>query len=680
MTQQKEIERLEAAIARFKLWASWVPDKRNIRQANNKQRQIDRMDTIDRPVLERRKIALQLRPTTRGGQRVFSLRDGRRQFGEDTVLAGVDLEVVHGERLGVVGRNGAGKSVLLKTLVGEIQPTSGEVWVGPSIAVGYLAQEQDTLDPASTPLATVRRAVPVSEGDAVSLLMKFLFPYEQVRRANRLLSGGERTRLQLLLLMLARPNLLVLDEPTNHLDIDSVEVLETAIEEFAGTVVAISHDRYFLDRVADRIVEVDGGVRASDGGYSAWLERRAAATRLRRRCRRAAHATGSAPPSTLRRRSSGRCSASSRAGASRSTRHELHAALRRAELLLAAGGDPRRPLELYGRAVTALAEDLDDPPLRAELAAGLEALAARDRGAARRHRGPAAARAATTISPGSATPCHSSPSISPTRSDRRSSCSAGDGGRAHDLEVAADRAHPKLGDRRGRVGRRRVVETELGAHRAADRARVDVEALARLDPEVDVARDGLHPDAAAARRADLTSPETVFTASPAAASSTVRSPETRFAASTPPARRTRHVAGSGAELGLARHVARPHVAARGIDAERRCGVERDVARRGLDVDVAERARAPARSAESERRARSLPSGQRTWTPTFGPRPTRKPDLRFRSTTTSWPPPRSIISTRASAIACRVTSLSRKRHELDLDAGRVRRSRRRPRRR
>ena len=276
VTQQKEIERLEAAIARFKLWASWVPDKRNIRQANNKQRQIDRMDTVDRPALERRKIALQLRPATRGGERVFDLRSVDVAFGADPVLSGVDLDVVHGERVGIVGRNGAGKSVLLKTIVGEIRPTSGEVRVGPSIAIGYLAQEQDTLDPASTPLDTVRRAAPVSEADAVSLLMKFLFPYEQVRRENRLLSGGERTRLQLLLLMMARPNLLVLDEPTNHLDIESVEVLEAAIEEFSGTVVAISHDRYFLDRVADRIVEVDGGVTVTEGGYSAWIERKAA--------------------------------------------------------------------------------------------------------------------------------------------------------------------------------------------------------------------------------------------------------------------------------------------------------------------------------------------------------------------------------------------------------------------
>ena len=112
------------------------------------------------------------------------------------------------------------------------------------------------------------------ENEAVALLMKFLFPYEQVRRANRLLSGGERTRLQLLLLMLAQPNLLVLDEPTNHLDIDSVEALEAALEEFAGTVCVISHDRYFLDRIVDRIVEVDGGeARAYEGSWSDWFER-----------------------------------------------------------------------------------------------------------------------------------------------------------------------------------------------------------------------------------------------------------------------------------------------------------------------------------------------------------------------------------------------------------------------
>ena len=274
VTQQKEIERLEAAVRRFEDWAHRVVDERHIKQARNKQRQIDRMEKVERPVLERRRIALQLRATTRGGQRVFELRSVGVAFGDEPVIAGADLTVMHGERIGIVGQNGAGKSVLLKTIVGELEPTEGEVWVGPSITTGYLAQEQDTLDPGSSPLETVRRVAPVSEADAVGLLMTFLFPYEQVRRPNHLLSGGERTRLQLLLLMLERPNLLVLDEPTNHLDIESVEVLEKAIEEFAGTVVAISHDRYFLDRIADRIVEVrDGDVRATDGGYSAWLER-----------------------------------------------------------------------------------------------------------------------------------------------------------------------------------------------------------------------------------------------------------------------------------------------------------------------------------------------------------------------------------------------------------------------
>src|SRR5918995_1107643 len=274
VTQQKEIERLEAAIRRFKDWAHRVVDERHIKQARNKQRQIDRMEKVERPVLERRRIALRLHPHQRGGQRVFELRHVGVEFGDDVVLAGVDLTVVHGERIGFVGANGAGKSVLLKTVVGELEPTDGEVWVGPSIGIGYLAQDQETLDPESSPLETVRLAHRCAEGEAVALLMKFLFPYEQVRRANKLLSGGERTRLQLLLLMLQQPNLLVLDEPTNHLDIDSVEALEAALEEFPGTVCAISHDRYFLDRIVDRIVDVDGGkARAFEGGYSDWFER-----------------------------------------------------------------------------------------------------------------------------------------------------------------------------------------------------------------------------------------------------------------------------------------------------------------------------------------------------------------------------------------------------------------------
>ena len=213
VTQQKEIERPEAAVRRFKDWAHRVVDERHIKQARNKQRQIDRMEKVDRPVLERRKIGLRLHPHERGGQRVFELRHLGMQFGDDVVLHDVELTVVHGERVGFVGANGAGKSVLLKTVVGELEPSEARSGSAPRSG-SATRPGQETLDPESSPLETVRLAHRCAEGEAVSLLMKFLFPYEQVRRPNKLLSGGERTRLQLLLLMLQRPNLLVLDEPT----------------------------------------------------------------------------------------------------------------------------------------------------------------------------------------------------------------------------------------------------------------------------------------------------------------------------------------------------------------------------------------------------------------------------------------------------------------------------------
>jgi ATP-binding cassette subfamily F protein 3 len=281
VTQQKEIARLEEAIRRFKDWASRVADERHIKQARNKQRQIDRMDKIDRPVLERRKIALELRPHARGGERVVELAGAGVELAGRPVLADVDLTVLRGERVGVVGENGAGKSVLLRVLAGELEPTVGERKAGPSIRFGRLAQDRRPDDPQATPLQLVRRAAPISEGEAVSRLMKFLFSYEQVRRPLHTLSGGEWTRLQLLLLMIEGANCLLLDEPTNHLDIESVEMLEGALESFEGTAIFVSHDRYFLDRIADRIVEVaDGGVQSFEGGWSTWRERQVVASTI----------------------------------------------------------------------------------------------------------------------------------------------------------------------------------------------------------------------------------------------------------------------------------------------------------------------------------------------------------------------------------------------------------------
>ena len=274
VTQQKEIARLEEAIRRFKDWARRVVDERHIKQARVRQMHLDKMTKIERPALERRRIALDLRPHARGGERVVELADAAVELGGRPVLAGVDLTVLRGERVGVVGENGAGKSVLLRVLAGELEPSEGERKAGPSIRFGRLAQDRRPDDPNATPLELVRRAAPISEGEAVSRLMKFLFSYEQVRRPLETLSGGEWTRLQLLLLMLEGANCLLLDEPTNHLDIESVEMLESALEEFDGTAIFVSHDRYFLDRIADRILEVGGGdVRSFEGGWSTWRER-----------------------------------------------------------------------------------------------------------------------------------------------------------------------------------------------------------------------------------------------------------------------------------------------------------------------------------------------------------------------------------------------------------------------
>ncbi len=277
--QQKEIARLEEAIARFKLWASIVVNERHIKQARNKQRQIDRMEKVERPVLQRRRMALALRAHERSGQRVAELRGASVVFGERIVLLGVDLLVRRGERIGVVGPNGAGKSVLLKALLGAQPLDEGECARGPSVSPGYFAQGEETLNLDKTPMEIVRELKPGYENQAMAQLGRFLFTYDQARQPARKLSGGERSRLQLLLLMLGGANLLALDEPTNHLDIESSEALEAALEGYDGTVIAISHDRYFLDRIADRILEVrDGEVFSYEGGYSAWRERQAAAT------------------------------------------------------------------------------------------------------------------------------------------------------------------------------------------------------------------------------------------------------------------------------------------------------------------------------------------------------------------------------------------------------------------
>lgn len=272
--QQKEIARLEAAIARFELWANMVVNERHIKQARNKRRQLEQMDTIDKPT-EHVPMQLQL-DGWRGSDKVLELIDVYKSFDDRTVLAGINLLLRHGERVGLVGPNGTGKSVLFRCITGQEQPTSGTIKVGPSVRLGVYTQEHQNLAYGKNLADMVREVKPMYEDEAISFLGTFQFPY-QVAKTQTVgsLSGGERSRLQFALIMLQNPNFLLLDEPTNNLDIQSAEVLEQVLDTFNGTVLVISHDRYFLDKVVDTIVELGsdtGTLTAYAGGYTDYLD------------------------------------------------------------------------------------------------------------------------------------------------------------------------------------------------------------------------------------------------------------------------------------------------------------------------------------------------------------------------------------------------------------------------
>ncbi|MEX2229660.1 MAG: ABC-F family ATP-binding cassette domain-containing protein [Dehalococcoidia bacterium] len=272
VVQEREAERLRRSILRLKDFSSGGQNEKMVRRWKSMEKRLDKLPRTERPIMEPRRMGLTL-TAERGSKRVLELMDVRRTFGEREVLRGIDLLLLAGERVGLVGPNGAGKSVLFGIVLGA-DPDGGTVKLGPSIAAGYYAQEHETLDPALSAVEHVRRGRTMTEGDAVAFLGRFLFDFDTSRKPVRTLSGGEKSRLQLAVLMLQQPNLLLLDEPTNNLDVTSSEVLEDAIDDYPGTMLAISHDRYFLERVAGRVVElVDGRLTEYPGGYAEYRAR-----------------------------------------------------------------------------------------------------------------------------------------------------------------------------------------------------------------------------------------------------------------------------------------------------------------------------------------------------------------------------------------------------------------------
>ena len=275
--EQAKIAQLEQAAQQMRLWAFQGNDKQ-YRRAIHMERRIERMRTTDKPTRERKL-------TARFGEREFHGDEAvvitglSKSFGGRELFSGVNLEVAGGERIALLGDNGAGKSTFLKILLGEEPADGGTVYLGPSIRAGYLPQIIHFDRPERNLVDTMLYAQNCSTQQARDRLAAFYFRGEEVFKPVSALSGGEQSRLRLCMLMDSRINLLILDEPTNHLDIDSREWIEQAVAEYGGNLLFVSHDRYFIEKFADRIWMLeDGGITDFRGTYRefrAWRERRA---------------------------------------------------------------------------------------------------------------------------------------------------------------------------------------------------------------------------------------------------------------------------------------------------------------------------------------------------------------------------------------------------------------------
>ncbi len=251
--QQKEIARVEAMIEQQRRWGQ----EHNFVTIRAKENYIKHMDKVEKPAEALKSIRLSFQSAPAGGNDVIIAEDLAKSFGEKKIFEKISFLIKRGERVFFAGPNGCGKSTLMKVLVGKLQPDAGYVELGANIHAAYYDQENQNLDEKSTVLDELWNAYPhLTEYNIRSTLALFLFGYEETQKLVSDLSGGERARLTLAKLILSKVNLLILDEPTNHLDIESREALENALSAFEGTIVCVSHDRYFIEKLATKIIEI----------------------------------------------------------------------------------------------------------------------------------------------------------------------------------------------------------------------------------------------------------------------------------------------------------------------------------------------------------------------------------------------------------------------------------------
>lgn len=274
--QQKEIKRQEEIIRRYENYGG----ERYLIQARSRRKMLDKMERVERPDAEGASMKLKLTPKKESGKDVLQVEGLGMRFGDTRLFEGVDLHITRGEKIGMIGANGVGKTTFFRILRGEMKPTEGDFLLGTGVRLGFLDQEQKDLTGGRTVMEEVWDQKPqMTHGEIRNLLAAFLFYGDDVFKSVDDLSGGERARVALCKLILSDSNFLLLDEPTNHLDIDSKEALENACLHYTGTLFFISHDRYFLNRVANRLLSMEPeGITSYLGNYDYYLEKQAEAS------------------------------------------------------------------------------------------------------------------------------------------------------------------------------------------------------------------------------------------------------------------------------------------------------------------------------------------------------------------------------------------------------------------
>ncbi len=266
--QQKKIKAMENAIKKLRDWAVRADNEKFFKRAASMQKALDKIERIDKPKFEHDNMKLNFKETGRSGKDVIKVKDLCKSFDDKELFKDAEMMIYFQERAALIGSNGCGKTTFLKMLLGEDEDFTGELKLGESVKAAYLPQNITFTDEEATVLEDFREDFEILEGKAREYLAKFMFYGGTVFRKVKHLSGGERIRLKLSKLLYNDINLLILDEPTNHLDIESIENLETALENFKGTIFFISHDRYFINKVGSRIIEIkDGKFNSYAGNY-----------------------------------------------------------------------------------------------------------------------------------------------------------------------------------------------------------------------------------------------------------------------------------------------------------------------------------------------------------------------------------------------------------------------------